>query len=118
MILAMGDLASTYHSLGKYADAQNLKIKVLDLRNRLLGEEHPETMDAMWNLAYTYWMQGKYADAGKLQTKILDLGMKHFGEEHAGRIVVSRDLCHSATLLQIPSTLHSHGFQWTPAESN
>jgi hypothetical protein len=32
-ISAMGELARTYASLGKYADAEKLKIKVLDLTN-------------------------------------------------------------------------------------
>jgi tetratricopeptide (TPR) repeat protein len=65
-IHAMGNLASTYESLGKYADAQKLKIKVLDMRNRLLGEDHPDTIEAMSNLAITYESLGKYADAEKL----------------------------------------------------
>jgi len=85
-ISAMGDLASTYESLGKYADAEKLEIKVLDLRNRVLGEEHPDTIFAMGNLANTYYGLGKYADAEKLQIKVLDLRNRVLGEEHPDMI--------------------------------
>ena len=53
-IWAMGNLAITYDSLGKYADAEKLQIKVLDMRNRLFGKEHPDIISAMNNLANTY----------------------------------------------------------------
>jgi hypothetical protein len=39
------------------------------MRNRLLGEEHPDTIIAMSNLAITYESLGKYADAEKLKSK-------------------------------------------------
>jgi len=35
-ISAMGSLAATYGSLGKYADAEKLQIHVLDMRNNYL----------------------------------------------------------------------------------
>ena len=69
----MSNLALTYKSLGKYADAEKLQIKVLGLRNKLLGEEHPYTISAMNNLAITYATPKKNADAEKLQVKVLDL---------------------------------------------
>ena len=78
----MGNLAITYQSLGKYADAEKLQIKVLDLRNRLLGEEHPDTILAMGGLAITYHRLGKYADAARLEVQVVDVRKKIFGEEH------------------------------------
>ena len=56
----MGNLAVAYRSLRKYADAEKLEIQVLDLRNRYLGEEHPDTMWAMGNPANTYKSLEKY----------------------------------------------------------
>ena len=81
-ISAMGDLASTYGSLGKYADAEELQIKVLDLTNRYLGEEHSDTISAMDNLAKTYTSLGKYADAEKLEIEVLDMRNRLLGEDH------------------------------------
>jgi len=85
-ISAMGELASTYESLGKYADAEKLQIKVLDLQNKYLGKEHPHTIGAMHNLAITYKSLGKHADAEKLQIQVLDLRNRLFGEEHPDTI--------------------------------
>ena len=78
----MGNLPSTYGSLGKYTEAEKLKIQVLDARNRILGVEHPDTIRAMANLASTYYSLGKYTEAEKLEIQVLNarniiLGMEH-----------------------------------------
>ena len=40
--------------------------KVLEVRRRVLGEEHPDTLISMNNLAVLYRDQGKYAQAEPL----------------------------------------------------
>jgi hypothetical protein len=52
-----------HESLGKYVDAEKLQVQVLDMRNRLLGEDHPDTINAMNNLAIIYKCLGKCANA-------------------------------------------------------
>ena len=91
-ISAMGDLANTYHNLGKYTNVEKLQIKVLDLRNRDLGAEHPDTIQAMGNLANTYESLGKYADAEKLQIQVLDMRKRLLGEEHPFAITAMSNL--------------------------
>ena len=49
-ITAMENLAVTYGHLGKYMEAEELEIQVLDA----IGEEHPHTINAMACLATTY----------------------------------------------------------------
>ena len=99
-IRAMGDLASTYRSLGKYADAEKLETKVLDMRNRLLGEEHPHTIWAMGNLACTYKSLGKYADAEKIEIQVLDMRNRLFGEEYPDTIDAMENLAITFYYLQ------------------
>ena len=82
----MGDLADTYHCLEKHADAEKLQIQVLDLRNKLLGQEHPDTISAICNLANTYHCLGNYAKAEKLQIQVLDLRNRCLGQEHPDTI--------------------------------
>ena len=72
IITAMGNLAATFISLEKYADAEKLQMNALSLCNKLLGEEHPNTISTMGNLAATYKSLGKYTDVQKLQIKILE----------------------------------------------
>ena len=39
----MANLASTYRDLGRWKEAEELKVQVMKIRKRLLGEEHPST---------------------------------------------------------------------------
>jgi len=48
----MNDLADLYRSQGKYALAEPLLSKALEVRRRVLGPEHPDTLLVMSNLAY------------------------------------------------------------------
>ena len=79
----MNDLALTYTRLEKHADAEKLQIKALGLRNKLLGDEHPDTIDTMKNLAITFYYLQKYTDAAMLAVKVVDVRKKIFGEEHS-----------------------------------
>lgn len=48
----MQNLASYYSNLSGYEDAKKLGKKMFDVRKRILGEEHPHTLQSMRNLAY------------------------------------------------------------------
>ena len=39
---AMGDLAVTYSALGRYQDSLAMEEKALELRRRVLSENHPD----------------------------------------------------------------------------
>ena len=88
----MKNLTVTYHNLRKYEDTEKLQIQVLDMRNRLLGEEHPDTISAMSNLAVTCKSLEKYADEEKLEIDVLNLGNRLHGEEHADTITAMNNL--------------------------
>ena len=47
----MNNLAITYMDLGKYADAARLRLHVVNARKKILGEEHPKTVEAVELLA-------------------------------------------------------------------
>jgi tetratricopeptide (TPR) repeat protein len=57
---------------GYFKEAETLKNKVLDTRNRILGVEHLDTIRAMSSLALTYTSLGKYTEAEKLEMEVLD----------------------------------------------
>jgi hypothetical protein len=50
----MANLASTYWNQGKWNEAEQLEVQVMDMRKKLLGAEHPDTLTSMANLASTY----------------------------------------------------------------
>ena len=81
-IHAMGNLAKTFESLGKYGEAEKLEIQVLDGMTRILGVEHPDTIRAMANLGATYYSLGKYTEAEKLDIQVLDARKRILGVDH------------------------------------
>ena len=44
---------------GRWRQAEELVVKVMEAKSRVLGEEHPDTLTAMANLASTYRDQGR-----------------------------------------------------------
>ncbi|MCA2641936.1 MULTISPECIES: tetratricopeptide repeat protein [unclassified Microcystis] len=46
----LNNLAKLYQSQGRYAEAESLYLQALELRKRLLGENHPATVKIRKNL--------------------------------------------------------------------
>ena len=49
----MSNLASTYRNQGRWNEAEQLEIQVIDMTKKLLGAEHPDTFMSVANLAGT-----------------------------------------------------------------
>ena len=81
-----------YRDLGKYTEAEKLQIQVLHARNKIQGEEHPDTISATSHLAVTYSDLGKYTEAEKLQIQFLHARNKIQGEEHPDTISATSHL--------------------------
>jgi tetratricopeptide (TPR) repeat protein len=80
---------------GRYREARPLFEKVLAVRRKLLGEEHPDTASGYNNLAYILNVQGKYAEAAQTYRKALDIYRKALGEEHPDMALSYHNLCHN-----------------------
>jgi hypothetical protein len=59
----MSSLALTLRVQGHYSKAAELNEAVLEIKKRLLGEEHPSTLISMNNLASTLYHQGQHTVA-------------------------------------------------------
>lgn len=53
-IKSIAGLATTYHALGRYDEAEPLVVQALDLQREALGEKHPDTIRSMADLATTH----------------------------------------------------------------
>lgn len=42
----MANLASTYRKQGRLREAKKLEVQVMETRKRVLGHEHPDTLEA------------------------------------------------------------------------
>jgi hypothetical protein len=65
-LTSMANLASTYQSQGRWTQAEDLEVQVMETRKGVLGEEHPSTLTSMANLAYTLKDQKRDEEAVEL----------------------------------------------------
>ena len=63
----MAHLASTYWNQGRFNEAEQLQVQVMYMRKKLLGVEHPDTLNSMAHLANTYQSQERWNEAEQLQ---------------------------------------------------
>jgi len=78
----MNDQAVILVSQGKYALAQPLYEKALEIRRRLLTDDHPATAASYNNLATNLNAQGKYAAAQPLFEKALEIVRRLLSDDH------------------------------------
>lgn len=67
---------------GRWREKEPIDLRVLNLRQGVFGEKHPETMRGMVYLVTTYYEQGRYDEAEKICTKALNLQQEVLGEKH------------------------------------
>ena len=89
---AYGKLGMLLYQHGYFKEAETLENRVLDTRNKILGVEHTDTIDAMGNLAGTYRSLGKYTEAEKLEMQVLDARNKMLGVNHPDTITALANL--------------------------
>ncbi len=75
-------IANAYKDLSLYAEAQLQLERAVDLRRKVQGEEHPETLVATSDLADVYEHQGKFPSAQSLYTKVFEIRRRVLGEEN------------------------------------
>lgn len=79
---SLNNLAVLYQMQGSYVKAKPLCSEVLDMRKRLLEDDHPDIAQSLNNLAVIYVNQGLYSEALKLFFTALDIWKLHLGDEH------------------------------------
>jgi tetratricopeptide (TPR) repeat protein len=67
---------------GSYNDAKMLAEQALGRFEKILGKEHPDTLNSMNNLAEVLDSQGKYKEAEEMHQRTLELQEKVLGKEH------------------------------------
>jgi tetratricopeptide (TPR) repeat protein len=98
--------AMTLHSDGRFREAEELFVQVMETISRVLGKEHPDTLTSMANLALTFWNQGRWKEAEELQAKELEICSRVLGEEHPNTLT---------SMANLASTFWNQG-RWKEAE--
>jgi serine/threonine protein kinase/tetratricopeptide (TPR) repeat protein len=79
-------LAKRYRDLGLYDASFPLQKQAVDVRRRVLGEEHPDTLNSISNMGALLHRQGKYAAAEAYYREALEKRRRVLGEEHPDAI--------------------------------
>ena len=78
----MAKFALIFWEAGRWKEAEELDVQVMELCKKVLGEEHPHTLNSIGNLASTYRNQGRWKEAEELGVQVMELRKKVLGEEH------------------------------------
>ena len=85
-------MGTVYDNLGLFPRAESLLRRAVEIRRRVVGPEHPDTLNAMTALAWNLERQGHYADAEKLQRHALDTQRRVLGTENPDTLRSMNDL--------------------------
>ena len=69
-------------SKGQYGKAEPFYLQALELRQRVLGNNHLDVADSLNNLAILYDNQGRYDESEPLKLKALELRQRILGKNH------------------------------------
>jgi eukaryotic-like serine/threonine-protein kinase len=75
-------IGKAYFDLGVYREAQRHWERAVELRRRVLGADHPDTLTSMNDLADAYRVQSAYKQAEPLFTKVLETRRRVQGDEN------------------------------------
>jgi len=96
-LTSMHELAALYKRQGRHRQAEELYLKVLELRRRVLGDEHARTLQSMRGLADLYKRQGRYEDAHTMHVRAYEGRRRSLGPSHPSTAASLYDLaCVSA----------------------
>ena len=70
------------HDRARYAEAEPLYQRALEIREQQLGAQHPDTATSLNNLALLYKTQGKYSQAEPLYRRALAIYEQQLGPDH------------------------------------
>ncbi|KAJ7437953.1 hypothetical protein FB451DRAFT_1378426 [Mycena latifolia] len=86
------DYAKVYLGAGKPEKAAELGLAVLEQRKKLLGEDHPGTLDSMYELSWTYAALGRLNEAAELGVSVWEKRREILGDNHPDTLGAMGDL--------------------------
>ncbi|KAF8201977.1 P-loop containing nucleoside triphosphate hydrolase protein [Mycena galopus ATCC 62051] len=94
------EFGCTYWWGGRSEDAKRIYLDVIEHRQKMLGEDHPDTLNARESLARTYHNLGQLKEAGEMKVLILKKRRQIQGEDHPDTLF---------TMGSLASTYHKLG---------
>src|SRR3954469_4049146 len=82
----------SYRNQGRWKEAEELEVKVMETSLRVMGQEHPSTLTSMANLASTFWNQGRWKEAEELEVQVMETSLRVLGQEHPDTLTSMHNL--------------------------
>ena len=79
---SLNNLGVLYKNMGDYKAAEPYYKKALEIRKKVLGEEHPDYASSLFNLGLLYYDMGDYKTAEPYYKQSLEIRKKALGEDH------------------------------------
>lgn len=81
-----GHFSSDVCDLNRFDKAEGLGVRVLKMREKVLGVEPIDTLLSVANLAVTYEALNRLSEAEELEVRLLDMYKKILGPEHSNAL--------------------------------
>ncbi|KAI9777909.1 MAG: hypothetical protein M1816_004381 [Peltula sp. TS41687] len=99
-------IGRVYREEGRWKEAEELGLQVVERAKRVLGQEHPDTLISMSSLASTYSRQGRWKEAEELGVQVMETRKRVLGQEHPDTL---------SSIANLASTYRGQG-RWKEAE--
>ncbi|KAJ5242016.1 uncharacterized protein N7469_000343 [Penicillium citrinum] len=93
-------LARAYWLDGRWEEAEQLFVQVMETRKTKLGEDHPDTLTSMHSLASTYRKQGRGEEAEQHFVQVIKSRKTKLGDDHPDTLM---------SMHKLASTYRKHG---------
>jgi tetratricopeptide (TPR) repeat protein len=67
---------------GNYFDAEKMSRKAMKTRNKILSQEHKDTLNSMLMVALVYRLEGRWKEAEELEVQVIETRKRVLGQEH------------------------------------
>ena len=88
-------MGTVYEGLGLYPRAESLLKQAVEIRTRVLGLEHPDTLSSSNRLVLVINLQGRWAEAEKMGRKLFDIENRVLGPDNRTTLVTESNLASS-----------------------
>lgn len=106
VLFEKSSLPRTYMDQRRYKEPKELVEKMIETKTRVLGREHPLTLQSMANLGLIQMEQKLWQNAEKLQAQVVEMSKRVLGDEHRDTLSYMHNLA---------SNYRSQG-RWNEAE--
>ena len=94
-------------SKGNLADAEKMSVKAMNVREKMLGYEHEETLDSMAMVATVYNLGARWNESEALRVQVMETSKRVLGPEHPDTL---------NSVANLASTYWNQG-RWNEAEA-